>query len=147
MLISEAGITVQALQVESAGGGYNPEHLLDGKHAKENLVVRNWRAGERFWPAHTKEPKKVKELLQDRHITGDEKKRWPVVASGDEIVWVKGLGVRRDLQATNGCGVLDVGPSRVEWFATNKTRARERSQRHVDYRMRFSSWVSTNCDL
>ena len=72
----------------------------------ENLVVRNWFAGERFWPAHTKEPKKIKELLQDRHITGDEKKLWPVVASGDEIVWVRGLGVRRDLLAKDGCGVL-----------------------------------------
>jgi tRNA(Ile)-lysidine synthase len=106
VLISEAGITVQASRVDSAGEGYNPEHLLDGKHAKENLIVRNWRAGERFWPAHTKEPKKIKELLQDRHITGDEKKRWPVVACGDEIVWMRGLGVRRDLLAKDGKGVL-----------------------------------------
>lgn len=106
VLISEAGITVQALRVDSAGGGYNPEHLLDGKHAKENLIVRNWRAGERFWPGHTKEPKKIKELLQDRHITGDEKRLWPVVASGDEVVWVKSLGVRKDLQAKDGKGVL-----------------------------------------
>src|SRR5450631_1383900 len=106
VLISEAGITVKALRVESGGEGYNPEHLLDWKHAHENLIVRNWRAGERFWPAHTKEPKKIKELLQDRHITGDEKKRWLVVASGNEIVWVRGLGVRRDLLAKDGKGVL-----------------------------------------
>ena len=106
VLISEAGLTVQALRVDSAGGGYNPEHLLDGKHAQENLIVRNWRAGERFWPAHSKEPKKIKELLQNRHITGDEKKRWPVVACGAEIVWVRGLGVRADLRAKDGAGVL-----------------------------------------
>jgi tRNA(Ile)-lysidine synthase len=104
--VSEAGVTVQALRVESGGEGYNPEHLLEGKHAHENLVVRNWRAGERFWPAHTKEPKKIKELLQDRHVTGDEKRLWPVVASGDEVVWVRGLGVRRDLLARGGAGVL-----------------------------------------
>ena len=106
VLVPEAGITLRALRVECGGEGYNPEHLLDGKHAHENLVVRNWRAGERFWPAHTKEPKKIKELLQDRHITGDEKKLWPVVASGDEVVWVRGLGVRRGLHARGGAGVL-----------------------------------------
>ncbi len=106
VLVSEAGITVKALRMESGSEGYNPEHLLDGKRTHENLIVRNWQAGERFWPAHTKEPRKIKELLQDRHITGDEKKLWPVVASGDEIVWVRGLGVRRDLQAKNGKGVL-----------------------------------------
>jgi tRNA(Ile)-lysidine synthase len=106
VLVSQAGITLQALQVDSTGEGYNPEHLVDSKHVRGNLVVRNWSAGERFWPAHTKEPKKIKELLQDRHITGDEKRLWPVVASGDEVVWVRGLGVRRDLQAKDGAGVL-----------------------------------------
>jgi tRNA(Ile)-lysidine synthase len=106
VLVSEAGITVKALAVDSADEGYNPERLLDWKHAHGGLIVRNWHVGERFWPSHTKEPKKIKELLQDRHITGDEKKRWPVVASGDEVVWVRGLGVRRDLQAKDGNGVL-----------------------------------------
>ena len=78
---------------------------MDSRFAKRGLVVRNWRAGERFWPAHSKEPKKIKELLQDRHITGDEKKRWPVIASGDEIIWVRGLGVRRDFQSNGPTGV------------------------------------------
>jgi tRNA(Ile)-lysidine synthase len=106
VVVAEAGVTVKAARMDSASSAYNPEHLLDGKWARGGLIVRNWRAGERFWPAHTKEPKKIKELLQDRHITGDEKKRWPVVACGDEIVWVRGLGVRRDLLAKNGAGVL-----------------------------------------
>ncbi len=106
VLVPEAGLTLKALAVDSAGEGYNPETLLDWKHTRYGLIVRNWHAGERFWPSHTKEPKKIKELLQDRHITGDEKKRWPVVASGKEVVWVRGLGVRRDLQAKDGNGVL-----------------------------------------
>jgi tRNA(Ile)-lysidine synthase len=105
VVVAEAGVTVKAARMDSASSGYNPEHLLDGEFAR-GLIIRNWRAGERFWPAHTKEPKKIKELLQDRHITGDEKKSWPVVACGDEIVWVRGLGVRRDLIAKNGAGVL-----------------------------------------
>ena len=105
VLVSEARVRVTAVRVESAGAGSGLE-LLDCKHALQGLIVRNWRAGERFWPAHTKEPTKIKELLQDRHITGDEKKLWPVVECGGEIVWVRGLGVRRDLIALNGSGVL-----------------------------------------
>ena len=105
VVVSEAGVTVKAMRMDPAAEGYNPEHLLGWKHMG-GLVVRNWRAGERFWPAHTKGPKKIKELLQDRHITGEEKKRWPVVACGEEIVWMRGLGVRRDLQAKDGGGVL-----------------------------------------
>jgi len=107
-VVSEAGLVLEALFVngDCSSERYNPEHLMDTPAAQVGLVVRNWRAGERFWPPHSKEPKKIKELLQDRHVTGDEKKRWPVVASGDEIVWVRGLGVSRDFQAKSGAGVL-----------------------------------------
>jgi tRNA(Ile)-lysidine synthase len=55
------------------------------------LTVRNWRAGDRFWPAHSKGPKKVKELLQERKITGPERHLWPVVAGETGIVWLRGF--------------------------------------------------------
>ncbi len=46
--------------------------LVQPRFAQQKWVVRNWRSGERFWPLHTKEPKKIKELLQDRHIIGEK---------------------------------------------------------------------------
>jgi len=106
--IAEAGVAIESAVMIGDSGleRYSPEHLLGAKLVQNGMVVRNWRAGERFWPTHTKEPKKIKELLQDRHITGDEKKSWPVVASGDEVVWVRGFGVRRDFQASDNKGVL-----------------------------------------
>jgi tRNA(Ile)-lysidine synthetase-like protein len=66
--------------------------------------VRNWHAGDRFWPAHSKAPKKIKELLQERHLTGDERKLWPVVASCDEVVWLRGFAAPTHLRAKNGRG-------------------------------------------
>jgi tRNA(Ile)-lysidine synthase len=57
------------------------------------LRVRNWRAGGRFWPVHTKVPKKIKELLQARHVSGYERALWPVaVNSAGESVWLRGFG-------------------------------------------------------
>jgi len=114
--VPEAGLVLETVVIDEA---VNSEQLLDLKLAGKGLIVRNWRPGERFWPAHTKQPKKLKELLQDRHITGEEKKQWPVVASGNEIIWVRGLGVGRDFVAKNKAGVLirecpDPGESRVE---------------------------------
>ena len=110
--VPEAGLVLETLIAGGAAGSDypgsdhpGPDQLLDLKLVEKALVVRNWRAGERFWPVHTKKPKKLKELLQDRHITGEEKKHWPVVASGDELIWVRGLGVRRDLLAKNNAGV------------------------------------------
>ena len=105
--IPEAKITISAQVLDcekyKENGG---EQLLDLAFIKDGLMVRNWRAGDRFWPQNTKGPKKIKELLQKRHITGELKKSWPVVAVGDEIAWVYSLGVRRDFRAKADQGLL-----------------------------------------
>lgn len=103
--IAEAGIVLETSLLRGADQSH-PEVLVHSRFAQQKWVVRNWRPGERFWPAHTKQPKKIKELLQDHHITAIEKQRWPVIACGDEIIWLSGSGVRRDLQANGGEGVL-----------------------------------------
>ena len=102
--IPETGTVIEAVRVraESELPGYNREHLLDAESLPGPLRVRNWRPGERFWPAHTKSPKKIKELLQEHHITGQPRRLWPVVASGDEIVWVRGFPAPAGLQAKPG---------------------------------------------
>ena len=90
--LPEAGIVLETALVPTLAG-YNPLHCLDRSVLQRPLRVRNWRAGDRFWPAHTKGPKKIKELLQDRRVLGKEKKLWPVVTSGDDIVWMRGFAV------------------------------------------------------
>jgi tRNA(Ile)-lysidine synthase len=78
--------------------GYNPLDLFAPELLAKELTVRNWRPGDRFWPAHSKAPRKIKELLQDRQVTGTERKLWPVVLSGDEIIWLRGFPVPAKLQ-------------------------------------------------
>jgi len=73
--------------------------LLDRALAARQLRLRNWHAGDRYWPAHTREPKKLKELLQARHIPREQKPYWPVVVSGDEIVWVPGFAAPERFRA------------------------------------------------
>ncbi len=104
--VAEAGIVLETSVPERPDPSRDDGDLVHSRFAQRKWVVRNWRPGERFWPVHTKEPKKIKELLQDRHITGEEKQRWPVIACGDEIIWLSGFGVRRDFQANAGAGVL-----------------------------------------
>ena len=89
--IPALGICLEAVLVEGPPNRYPAEHLFDAALLNKELLVRNWRAGDRFWPAHTKEPKKIKELLQDRHITGRERKLWPVVVSGPDVLWMRGF--------------------------------------------------------
>jgi tRNA(Ile)-lysidine synthase len=84
--------------------GYNPDHLFDPELLAKELTVRNWRPGDRFWPAHSKAPRKIKELLQDRQVTGAERKLWPVVLSGDEIIWLRGFPRPARLQPQENAG-------------------------------------------
>jgi tRNA(Ile)-lysidine synthase len=102
--IPEIGGTLRARRVRQnkpPGPEYN---LSDGLSAPAlescvpagqslELRVRNWRPGDRFWPVHTKAPKKVKELLQMRHLSGRQRAMWPVaVNSAGELVWLQGFG-------------------------------------------------------
>jgi tRNA(Ile)-lysidine synthase len=90
--ICEIGSTIEVRRVSADGdAGYNPGHLWDADSLPRLCKVRNWRAGDRFWPNHSKSPKKIKELLQERHVPQAQRRLWPVVVSGDEIVWMRGF--------------------------------------------------------
>src|SRR5579884_1833500 len=76
--------------VTRAAAGNCGDQMLSA-HLAAQLTIRNWRPGDRFFPAHTKSSKKLKELLQERHIPQPERHLWPVIQSGDAIVWVRGF--------------------------------------------------------
>jgi len=94
-LVAELGVVIEALPVAPAVqlAEYNPQQLLRAELLPERLLVRNWRPGDRFWPAHTKAPKKIKELMQEQHVEQPGRRLWPVIVSGDEIVWMRGFPV------------------------------------------------------
>jgi len=70
------------------------------------VQVRNWRPGDRFWPAHSRAPKKVKELLQQRKVPLAQRPAWPVIAAAGEIVWLRGFPPPQHLLAAPGPGLI-----------------------------------------
>ena len=104
IVLAELGGVIEALRIGRGEGiaEYNPQQLLRADLLPAQLTVRNWRPGDRFWPAHTKSAKKIKELLQGRHLGQAERRLWPVALSGDEIVWMRGFPVPATLQARVG---------------------------------------------
>ena len=93
----QAGVTSGDTVPEADRAG-----LLDPKKLRGKLHIRNWRHGDRFWPANTRAAKKVKELLSDRHAVGAEKTMWPVAEAGGEIVWMRGFGTPEALRPAAG---------------------------------------------
>ncbi len=93
--VPELGACIEARVVDAASVPEDGRgQLLDLERMPKEVLIRNWRAGDRYWPAHTAAAKKVRELLSDRHATGAEKKLWPVaVAAGCGLVWMRGFAV------------------------------------------------------
>ena len=92
--IAELGTVIRARISEDNGeasdASYNRAHSIQLSEIS-GLIVRNWRAGDRFRPARHMSEKRVKELLYPLHLAEEEKRLWPVVIAGDRIVWVRGV--------------------------------------------------------
>jgi len=111
--IPELGSIIRARTIDHRNlgtSGYNLDALLDRALLAPELTVRNWRAGDRFFPAKTRSPKKLKELLQagrlGQRLSADQRKLWPVVESAGEIVWVRGFPVPDALVAKEGDSIV-----------------------------------------
>lgn len=111
--VAELGTTIRARVLTLAGADelsrYN-SGLLNRALLSPELTVRNWRAGDRFFPAHTRSPKKVKELLQPgrlgHELSAAERRIWPVIVSAGEIVWMRGFPTPQAFAAGSGEAVL-----------------------------------------
>ncbi len=81
------------LNLEEWGG----ESTWDGGGLDEDrlpgpLELRNWRPGDRYrLPGHAA-PERVKLLFQKHKVPLWERREWPVVVSGEQIVWVRRFG-------------------------------------------------------
>ncbi|TCO71354.1 tRNA lysidine(34) synthetase TilS [Marinisporobacter balticus] len=57
---------------------------------KNNLILRNRRAGDRFIPLGMQGSKKLKDFFIDEKIPRDIRDQIPLVCDGDEIIWIIG---------------------------------------------------------
>jgi tRNA(Ile)-lysidine synthetase-like protein len=56
------------------------------------LTIRPWRAGDVLAPTgRSGRQRKVKHLLSKAGVNGHERASWPVVLSGEDIVWIPGV--------------------------------------------------------
>jgi tRNA(Ile)-lysidine synthase len=65
---------------------------LSGTLIPRRLYVRNWEPGDEFQRVGHKSCEKIKTLFQEHRVSIWERRHWPVVVAGDEIVWVRSFG-------------------------------------------------------
>ncbi len=66
------------------------------------IFARNWEPGDRLDQGAHGSPEKVKTLFQQHRVRLWERRHWPVVVSGDEVVWVRGFGAAEKFRYSGG---------------------------------------------
>jgi tRNA(Ile)-lysidine synthase len=106
--VPQLGVTLQFKIVGQAevGRAYNGQGVvwLDPLKLAGELLLRNWRAGDRFCPLGCRKAQKLKELFRQHRIPAGQRKVWPVLESGKEIVWVRGFPVAASVAASPEAG-------------------------------------------
>jgi tRNA(Ile)-lysidine synthetase-like protein len=79
------------------------EHLDSEALTDQNarLYVRNWEPGDSLQRSGHKTAEKIKSLFQEHRVLLWERRHWPVIVAGDEIVWVRRFGVAAKFDASN----------------------------------------------
>ncbi len=65
---------------------------LDWHRLSGSLEIRNWRPGDQYQPFGHTGVEKIKELFQTAKIPLWERRHWPVLTSGDTIIWARRFG-------------------------------------------------------
>jgi tRNA(Ile)-lysidine synthase len=108
--ITELRLTLRAEIVsERLARELPPEELLSQALVGTELVVRNWRPGDRFWPAHSRSEEKLKRLFAEKHIAAEQRPQWPVAIDDSEIIWVRGFPVAQTRQWKGNGEALRIG--------------------------------------
>ena len=76
-------------------------HLNGEVLAGVTLQVRNWEPGDRLLRTGHATAEKVKTLFQDYKVLLWERRHWPVIVAGNEIVWVRRFGVAANFSASD----------------------------------------------
>lgn len=101
--IMQAGCMIEAWICDrnSLRMEFSPDRAyMDCEKLTFPFTVRNFRPGDRFHPFGSSGEKKLKKFFIDLKIPRAERKKIPLVISGDEIVWVSGYRISEKVRIT-----------------------------------------------
>jgi len=68
------------------------EAVFDLEGLNQSVSFRNFRHGDRFQPLGLAGHKKIKDLFIEKRVPLTSRARWPLLTSGNEILWIPGYG-------------------------------------------------------
>jgi tRNA(Ile)-lysidine synthase len=94
-LVADACFVFRASTFEARPGIAMPaclsEALFDADRIDQRLIVRNFVRGDRIRPLGMKGDRKLTDIFIDKKLPRERRANWPLVVSGDEIIWIPEL--------------------------------------------------------
>jgi tRNA(Ile)-lysidine synthase len=111
-----AVFSLKLIEADARGKTYNKGWIegLDPQKLPGKLTLRSWRPGDCFRPSGSRKVRKLKDLFGRQKIPAGQRKWWPVLESGSEIVWVRGFAVASLAAATPASKQVIVIEERTE---------------------------------
>jgi tRNA(Ile)-lysidine synthase len=98
--IPGTGAVIHLQLMDNGKSSYNKEMgRLDWERVSGALELRNWRPGDQYHPAGGDGHVKIKTLFQDARIPLWERRTWPLITRGDNIVWTRRFGPAMEFRA------------------------------------------------
>jgi tRNA(Ile)-lysidine synthase len=66
------------------------------------LVLRGWRPGDHYRPAGQSRDRKIQEMFQKARVPSWRRASWPILTSGDKILWSRQFGVAEEFRSAGG---------------------------------------------
>jgi tRNA(Ile)-lysidine synthase len=84
------------------------ENAVDRDLLDPPLVLRSWQPGDSLRPKGRRSSRKLKHFFRIKRVAACERTGWPVLATGDMLVWARGLPVAAEFAArsTTRMGVI-----------------------------------------
>lgn len=105
------------------------EVWLDARFAAAPLRVRSWEEGDRLRPVGLGGAKKLHDVFVDAKVRARERRSWPVVCAGSDILWVPGLALAEGAAAAPGEPAIRLRCLRPAADASPRERTRHGLQR------------------
>jgi len=99
----EFAVRESCYSIDSTGYNTGGADELDAERITAPLLVRNWRPGDRFQPPGSRKEEKMKALFQKARIPSWDRPRWPIMTSGERIVWARRFGVAAGFEPGPAC--------------------------------------------
>jgi tRNA(Ile)-lysidine synthase len=87
-------IRVEVIEYEGSSWSYNLEggSILDADCLTGPLELRNWRPGDQYQRSAAGSSERIKTLFQQARVPLWERQCWPVITSGNRIIWARQFG-------------------------------------------------------